>query len=174
MPELWHCCVYLSLVRIKMRFPDAWNMSGFIYNPPFFCHGQLYVGLSRATSSCNVHVLLPETPAGLNRKTANVVYPEVLIDWNYCNTNICGANADRYTHNVLCSIDIILISYETLHSNHYIIDSENLTGRKWLPGLSMTRESQYKSESNNIGAIRFSRNRKWFLPSSHNFGKTFE
>jgi len=139
-----------------------------------FCHGQLYVRLSRATSSCNVHVLLPETPAGLNRKTANVVYPEVLIDWNYCNTNICGANADRYTHNVLCSIDIILISYETLHSNHYIIDSENLTGRKRLPGLSMTRESQYKSESNNIGAIHFSRNGKWFLPSSHNFGKTFE
>jgi len=23
MPELWHCCVYLSLVRIKMRFPDV-------------------------------------------------------------------------------------------------------------------------------------------------------
>ena len=23
MPELWHCFVYLSLVRIRMRFPDA-------------------------------------------------------------------------------------------------------------------------------------------------------
>ena len=23
MPELWHCCVYLSLAKIKMRFPDA-------------------------------------------------------------------------------------------------------------------------------------------------------
>ena len=22
MPELWHCCVYLSLAKIKMRFPD--------------------------------------------------------------------------------------------------------------------------------------------------------
>jgi len=26
MPELWHCCVYLSLVRIKMRFPDVPNI----------------------------------------------------------------------------------------------------------------------------------------------------
>ena len=23
MPELWHCCVYLSLAKIKMRFPDV-------------------------------------------------------------------------------------------------------------------------------------------------------
>lgn len=30
-----------------------------------FCHGQLYVTLSRATSSCNVHVLLPENLTGL-------------------------------------------------------------------------------------------------------------
>lgn len=44
---------------------------------PVFCHGQLYVALSRATSSEKVHVLLPlSTP----HKTANVVYPEVLLD----------------------------------------------------------------------------------------------
>jgi hypothetical protein len=23
MPELWHCCVYLSLAKIKMHFPDV-------------------------------------------------------------------------------------------------------------------------------------------------------
>ena len=27
MPELWHCFVYLSLVRIRMRFPDALRLS---------------------------------------------------------------------------------------------------------------------------------------------------
>jgi hypothetical protein len=43
---------------------------------PIFCHGQLYVALSRATSSKNVHVLLPPN----STKTSNVVYPEVLLD----------------------------------------------------------------------------------------------
>ena len=42
-----------------------------------FCHRQLYVGFSRATSSCNVHVLLPKTSPS---KTANVVYSEVLLN----------------------------------------------------------------------------------------------
>jgi hypothetical protein len=43
---------------------------------PVFCHGQLYVAFSRATSSKNVHVLLPPNCT----KTTNVVYPEVLLD----------------------------------------------------------------------------------------------
>ena len=43
---------------------------------PAFCHGQLYVALSRATSSENIHILLPNTTT----KTANVVYSEVLLD----------------------------------------------------------------------------------------------
>jgi ATP-dependent exoDNAse (exonuclease V) alpha subunit len=44
---------------------------------PVFCHGQLYVALSRASSSRNVYILLPSsTPT----KTANVVYSEVVID----------------------------------------------------------------------------------------------
>lgn len=44
---------------------------------PVFSHGQLYVGLSRATSRNRVHVLLnPDS----NNKTMNVVYPEVLLD----------------------------------------------------------------------------------------------
>jgi hypothetical protein len=44
---------------------------------PVFCHGQLYVALSRATSCENVHILLPESAQS---KTANVVYSEVLLD----------------------------------------------------------------------------------------------
>jgi len=43
---------------------------------PVFCHGQLYVALSRATSAKNVHILLPKDC--LN--TINIVYSEVLID----------------------------------------------------------------------------------------------
>jgi hypothetical protein len=44
---------------------------------PVFCHGQLYVALSRATSCEKVHILLPNnTPS----KTPNVVYPEILLD----------------------------------------------------------------------------------------------
>jgi ATP-dependent exoDNAse (exonuclease V) alpha subunit len=43
---------------------------------PVFCHGQLYVAFSRATSSKNVHVLLRPNCT----KTTNVVYPEVLLD----------------------------------------------------------------------------------------------
>ena len=44
---------------------------------PVFCHGQLYVTLSRATSHNNVHILLPTTSYS---KTTNVVYSEVLLD----------------------------------------------------------------------------------------------
>lgn len=44
---------------------------------PVFSHGQLYVALSRATSSKRVQVLLPPNS---NYETMNVVYPEVLLD----------------------------------------------------------------------------------------------
>ena len=47
---------------------------------PVFCHGQLYVALSRATSSTtskNVLILLPNST---DTKTTNVVYPEVLLN----------------------------------------------------------------------------------------------
>jgi hypothetical protein len=45
---------------------------------PVFSHGQLYVALSRATSSRNISVLLPDT--NRDHQTCNVVYPEVLVD----------------------------------------------------------------------------------------------
>ena len=44
---------------------------------PVFCHGQLYVALSRTTSPENVHILLPDSA---HPKTANVVYSEILLD----------------------------------------------------------------------------------------------
>ena len=44
---------------------------------PVFCHGQLYVAFSRATSSQHIHVLLPKTSGN---KMPNIMYPEILID----------------------------------------------------------------------------------------------
>ena len=46
---------------------------------PVFCHGQLYVALSRATSSKKVLILLPDSHPP-STKTINVVYPEVLLN----------------------------------------------------------------------------------------------
>ena len=45
---------------------------------PVFAHGQLYVALSRATSSKNVIVLLPANAT--DRRVQNVVYQEVLLE----------------------------------------------------------------------------------------------
>lgn len=45
---------------------------------PVFTHGQLYVGLSRATSSQRVRLLLPDSTH--QARTTNIVYPEVLLD----------------------------------------------------------------------------------------------
>ncbi len=45
---------------------------------PVFCHGQLYVALSRATCSSNIKILI--LLPGSDTKTMNVVYQEVLLD----------------------------------------------------------------------------------------------
>ena len=54
------------------------NRVGIDLRKPVFAHGQLYVAFSRAMTSDHINVLLPEDSS--SRKTANVVYNEVLLD----------------------------------------------------------------------------------------------
>ncbi len=44
---------------------------------PVFTHRQLYVALSRATSVQGVKILMD---AAVERRTENIVFPEVLLD----------------------------------------------------------------------------------------------
>ena len=44
---------------------------------PVFTHSQLYIVLSRATSSDRIQILLPQDSKG---ETTNIVFPEVLLD----------------------------------------------------------------------------------------------
>jgi hypothetical protein len=54
------------------------NWVGIDLRVPVFSHGQLYVALSRATSSDRIRVLFPDDEPGT--RTLNIVYPEVLVD----------------------------------------------------------------------------------------------
>ncbi|KAI5885694.1 helicase [Schizophyllum commune H4-8] len=45
---------------------------------PVFTHGQLYVALSRCTSSANVKVVVRDVDKETH-KTPNVVYPEAIV-----------------------------------------------------------------------------------------------
>ncbi len=53
------------------------NHVGLYLLPPVFTHGQLYVGLSRATCSQNIRILLDNSEAGQSNRTANIVYEEI-------------------------------------------------------------------------------------------------
>lgn len=81
-----------SFVLQRLQFPArlAFAMSinkaqgqsvrhvGLYLRCPVFAHGQLYVALSRATSSHRIRVLLPDDAT--ETRTLNIVYPEVLMD----------------------------------------------------------------------------------------------
>ena len=53
------------------------NFVGVDLRTPVFTHGQLYVALLRVTDISGLAVLLPRNGDGT---TANIVYPEVLLD----------------------------------------------------------------------------------------------
>ena len=51
------------------------NFVGLDLRTPVFAHGQLYVALSRGTNWNRTKILMKET-----RKTANIVYKDVLLE----------------------------------------------------------------------------------------------
>ena len=56
------------------------NHVGVVLKEPVFCHGQLYVALSRVTSDANLHLVVPNNEeATRHGKIMNIVYPEVFL-----------------------------------------------------------------------------------------------
>lgn len=53
------------------------DVVGIDLRTPVFGHGQLYVGLSRATRADSVAVLIPRDGEGLQRKVYNKVLPQI-------------------------------------------------------------------------------------------------
>jgi hypothetical protein len=80
--DLWH-----HQFPVRLAFSMTINKSqgqslknvGIDLRNPVFTHGQLYVALSRCTSSRRIKVLLKEDMLD-EFKTPNIVFPEVLLD----------------------------------------------------------------------------------------------
>lgn len=52
-----------------------------LYLPsPIFCHGQLYVAISRVTSPAGLHILLGDGTTEEKNSTKNIVYEEVFYN----------------------------------------------------------------------------------------------
>lgn len=76
------CCQFPVRLAFALSINKAQGQSvksvGLDLHVPVFAHGQLYVALSRVTSTENIKVLLPqnvEVP-----RTANMVYEEVILE----------------------------------------------------------------------------------------------
>lgn len=67
-----HLCFAITINKLQGQ---SLNTVGIDLRQPMFCHGQLYIALSCATDVSKMTVLLSE---GLEGKTVNIVYPEVL------------------------------------------------------------------------------------------------
>lgn len=54
------------------------NCIGIYLRKPVFCHGQLYVAISRVTSKKGLKILIENEDGTCSSKTRNIVYKEVL------------------------------------------------------------------------------------------------
>jgi ATP-dependent exoDNAse (exonuclease V) alpha subunit len=65
-------------ITINKAQGQSVKMVGLDLRVPVFSHGQLYVALSRSTSSQRIKILLSEDDVEI--RTSNIVFPEVLLD----------------------------------------------------------------------------------------------
>ena len=62
-------------------FVDIWKKLSLMYlSYPVFCHGQLYVALSRVQSKKGLHILIHDKEGTPKNTTINVVYKEVFAN----------------------------------------------------------------------------------------------